>query len=121
MSKEIGLRTRFGGNLYIKDSDVRSAVFRDKDKSKTSSLNDIWDKIKDWFFGTNLVEAKELLAQLYAPEASDVDRVKSYMALRELVGEGFRDRFSVKPEPFGYSLMIDYGGYLLPYCHTLTV
>src|SRR5690606_29252163 len=121
MSKEIGLRTRFGGNLYIKDSDVRSAIFRNEEKSKPSSLTDIWDRIKDWFFGTNLVEAKEHLAQLYAPEASDAERVRSYMALKELVGEWFRDRFAVKPGPFGYSLIIDYGDYLLPYCYSLTI
>ncbi len=107
--------------MYIKDSDVRSAIFRNEEKSKPSSLTDIWDRIKDWFFGTNLVEAKEHLAQLYAPEASDAERVRSYMALKELVGEGFRDRFAVKPEPFGYSLIIDYGDYLLPYCHSLTI
>lgn len=121
MTKEIGLRTRFGGNLYIKDTEIRSAVFRNEKKSGSSSLSSILDKTKDWFFGTNLVEAKEHLARLHKPGASDAERVKSFLALRNLVGEGFRDRFVVKPEPFGYSLIIDYGNYQLPYCHSLTI
>lgn len=121
MTNVLGVPSRFGCNLYIKDSDIQKAVFRHEASTNSSSLTDIWERIKDWFFGTNLVEAKRHLMQLYTPTASDADRVASYRALKDLVGDGFRDRFVEKVEPFGYSRTIDYGDYLPPYHHTVMI
>src|SRR5690606_31920 len=75
----------------------------------------IWDKIKDWFFGTNIVEAKNHLTTLYNPNASVRDRLISYNALRDMVGDGYRNRFVEKTDATGHTLSIVYGDDLPPY------
>lgn len=73
MTTPLGLSTRFGGTVHINDKDIAKASLRHEGKANTFDV--IWDKIKDWFFGTNIVEAKNHLATLYTPNASVRERL----------------------------------------------
>jgi len=122
MSTFVSLPTRFGGSLNISVSDAASLAVRSASgTSGTTTLAKIWDRIKDWFLGTHSVEAKEYLAQLYAPEVSDEGRLSSFQELKKLAGPAFQDRFSIEPQHFGYALHIDYGSELQAYHHEITI
>lgn len=115
MTTPLGLSTRFGGTVHINDKDIAKASLRHEGKANTFDV--IWDKIKDWFFGTNIVEAKNHLATLYTPNASVRDRLISYNALRDMVGEGYRDRFVETTDATGHTISIVYGDDLPPYSY----
>ncbi|CAM2157050.1 protein of unknown function [Pararobbsia alpina] len=62
-------------------------------KSAKTFVERIWDKVVDYFCGTCREEAKQCLAVLYSPHEADNLRLESYYRLRDLAGEGFKDRF----------------------------
>jgi len=103
----LGVPGRFG-ELTITRSDVK-ALQATRCGCGTTGLDRVWDKIKDWFFNTKLVEAKLHLQVLYDPDALFTQRAESYFALKSLVGPAYLDRFSETTEDFGYSMNIQFG------------
>ncbi|KZL03330.1 MULTISPECIES: hypothetical protein [unclassified Pseudovibrio] len=55
----------------------------------------LWDKIVDWFCGTDRVTAKKLTFDLYSPGVTDQSKVKAFEQLRELAGANYQDNFKV--------------------------
>ncbi|KZK95382.1 hypothetical protein PsAD46_00386 [Pseudovibrio sp. Ad46] len=55
----------------------------------------LWDKIVDWFCGTDRVTAKKLTFDLYSPSVTDQNKVKAFEQLRELAGANYQDNFKV--------------------------
>lgn len=121
MATVLGVPTRFGGELTINRSDVKSIQTSEGLNSVGMRLQHIWDRIKDWFCNTNLVEAKQQLSVLYSPDASTSEKADSYFKLMDLVGEGYRDRFKVQPEAFGFSTSINYGDGVTPYSQSIVL
>jgi hypothetical protein len=108
--------------VNISVSDAASVASRSASgTSATTTLAKIWDTIKDWFLGTNVAEAKQHLAQLYAPDASHSDRFASFQELKRLAGPAFQDRFSLLPQAFGYALEINLGRDLASYHHGIAI
>lgn len=100
------------GEFGITQADIRRAQ---KPDTLAARLDRIWDKITDWFLGTNYTEAKRHLRVLYDADASPEAKAESFFRLKSLAAPAYQDRFSVAVEPFGYALRIDYGGRLDPY------
>lgn len=55
----------------------------------------LWDKIVDWFCGTDRVTAKKLAFDLFSPGVTDHNKVKAFEQLRELAGANYQDNFKV--------------------------
>src|SRR5690554_2946940 len=115
----LGVPGRFG-ELTITRSDVK-ALQATRCGCGTTGLDRVWDKIKDWFFNTKLVEAKLHLQVLYDPDALFTQRAESYFALKSLVGPAYLDRFSETTEDFGYSMNIQFGDGLEPFSESVTL
>lgn len=113
MTTVLGVPGRFG-ELTITRSDVKALQATGCGCGPTS-LDRVWDKIKDWFCNTKLVEAKRHLQVLYSPYATFLQKGESYFALKALVGPAYLDRFSEEAEAFGYSLNIQFGEGLEPF------
>ncbi|MEG1768520.1 MAG: hypothetical protein RR311_08645, partial [Comamonas sp.] len=69
----------------------------------------IWDKISDFFCGTQREEAKKHLFDLFSPDIADKQKIKAFSALKDLAGDGYKDRFqhSVEGNRETYALMLD--------------
>ncbi len=94
MSVGLGLEGAWA-NTFVSEKDiqtVKSASDRDHIGSAASRL---WDKIADWFSGTDRVGAKKLVFDLYSPSVSDHDKIESFQLLREKVGAKFKDEFQI--------------------------
>lgn len=120
MAVVLGVPGRFG-ELSLHRSDIKSVREPHDPASIGSRVERIWDRIKDWFCGSRLIEAKEHLAVLYAPDATSLKKAESYFRLKELVGAGYSDRFSEKTEAFGFSVNINFGEGLEAYSHSIAV
>lgn len=73
-----------------------------------SGLSRIWDKVCDWFCSTNRAEAKQCLFDLYADPASTTakDKLDSFLRLRDLVGEDYKDRFQLEEDDDGFTFKL---------------
>ena len=106
------------GDMQVSKSDIHDAQ---KCNTLSAKLSRIWDRITDWFLGTNYVQAKDNLAVLYNAEASPREKAESFFNLKALASHAYQDRFVVTNEPYGYSLQIKYGGGLEPYACSVQI
>lgn len=82
---------------YSIDSAAIKEIKSASDKEKIGSVaSRIWDKIADWFCGTDRTEAKKCLFDLYSEKTSILEKVQSFNRLRDLAGSGYQDRFSTE-------------------------
>src|SRR5690625_241186 len=66
----------------------------------------VWDRIVDWFCGTKRTEAKKLYFDACnIPVAAQ--RASSFLALRELAGEGYRGNFRITQNDTATQYVID--------------
>lgn len=95
MSVSLGLEgTRASTIISEKDfQTIKSASDRDHIGNAASRL---WDRIADWFSGTDRTEAKKLAFDLYSPSVTDQNKVKAFDQLREMAGAKFKDEFQTK-------------------------
>jgi len=119
MATVLGIQGRFF-DISLNPSDIKAASAGQSDRpSIARTIERIWDTIKDWFCRTNVREAKSHLFTLYDPSATDRDKAVAYFALKNLVGGGYVDRFTVEMMPFGYELRIDYGSGIPSFTHSV--
>ncbi len=93
----------------ISASDI-ATVKNATDRDSIGSLGSrIWDKISDFFCGTQREEAKKHLFDLFSPDIADKQKIKAFSALKDLAGDGYKDRFqhSVEGNRETYALMLD--------------
>lgn len=55
----------------------------------------LWDKVVDWFCGTDREAAKKLVFDLYDPRVTDEKKYDAFQNLRALAGANFTDNFSI--------------------------
>lgn len=55
----------------------------------------LWDSVTDWFCGTNKAEAIRLLFDISSGSTSNSTKVNSFYALKELAGDGYKNRFMI--------------------------
>lgn len=69
----------------------------------------LWDKISDFFCGTQRQEAKKILLDLFLPGTIDAHKIQSFFALKDLAGDGYKDHFrhSIEGNKETYTLMLD--------------
>jgi hypothetical protein len=119
MATVLGVPGRFG-EVAITRSDVK-AIKEAGCRCTTTALDRVWDRVKDWFCNTKLVEAKLHLQVLYDPDASVIQKTESYFALKSMVGPAYVSRFAEENEDFGFSLNIDFGSDLEPYSSSVVL
>ncbi|WP_159917671.1 hypothetical protein [Pantoea sp. 18069] len=93
----------------ISASDI-AAVKNASDREKIGgTLSRVWDKISDMFLGTDRAQAKKCLFDLYLPNTSDAQKIKSFLTLQSLAGDGYKDRFqhTVENGMETYALLLD--------------
>lgn len=85
---------------------IKNASEREKIGSLASR---IWDKISDFFCGTDREQAKKYLFDLYSPATPDTQKIQCFFALQGLAGGGVQDRFqhSVENGKETYALLLD--------------
>lgn len=94
MSVGLGLEGAWA-NTTISEKDIqtiKSASDRDHIGNVAGRL---WDKIADWFSGTDRAGAKKLVFDLYSPSVTDRDKIESFQLLREKVGAKYKDEFHI--------------------------
>jgi len=71
----------------------------------------VWEKVADWFCGTDRTEAKKCVFDLLSPTTSDAVKIKSFETLKNLSGAGYQDRFlqTESSEKKTYSLNFETG------------
>ena len=62
-------------------------------KGHRSLLSEIWDKIVDWFCGTQKVKAKQLLEKFCSGRTHDAVRIESFKELKKLASEAHKSNF----------------------------
>ncbi len=85
---------------------VKNASEREKIGNLASR---IWDKISDFFCGTDREQAKKYLFDLYSPATPDTQKIKAFFTLQSLAGGGYQDRFlhSMAQGKETYALLLD--------------
>jgi hypothetical protein len=80
-----------------------------QDIQSAKSVDDVsstWDKIADWFCGTNKEEAKKLLFDVYNQSGTD-ERISSFSHLRDLASPAYKRNFDIEITHEGIKLSID--------------
>ncbi|MET4576044.1 hypothetical protein [Ottowia thiooxydans] len=96
-------------------ADSKAAVERGLDRDHVGNVfNRVFDKIVDWFSGTNHAEAKRCLFDLCSPDSTGTQKYTAFKTLQSLTGESYKKNFFIDD---GYSdgtrvctLNIDIGG-----------
>lgn len=72
----------------------------------------LWDKISDFFCGTNRQETKKCLLDLFLPGTIDAHKIQSFFALKDFAGDGYKDHFRhcIEGNKETYTLMLDRHG-----------
>ncbi|SFT78730.1 hypothetical protein SAMN05444141_103384 [Pseudovibrio denitrificans] len=98
MSSSVGLdTTRIHPQISAGDlQSIKGASDREHIGNPATRL---WDKIVDWFCGTDRVNAKKLVFDLYSPSVTDQNKVKAFEQLREIAGANFQENFKVYDGP----------------------
>jgi hypothetical protein len=87
----LSINQLFSSNISSSDIDV---VKKSEDREAIGNfVNRLFDKVADWFCGTNRVEAKKYIFDLFSPAISDAVKIESFEALKNLAGAGYQDRF----------------------------
>lgn len=85
------------GQINISRADIDSVKHAADRDNIGSRFDRLWDKVADWFCGTNREEAKKCLHDLFSPDLPVSEKVKSFETLKELAGGGYHDRFLSEP------------------------
>lgn len=85
---------------------IKNASSRDKIGNIVSR---VLDRMADWFCGTQRAEVKKHLFDMYSPTSTDQVKISGFLALQELAGEGYKDRFQSSREngQERYTLQLD--------------
>ncbi len=98
MSSPVGMNTtQINPHITAQDVEtIKAASDRDHIGNLATRL---WDKIADWFYGTDRVEAKKLVFDLYSSGVTDQNKIKAFEQLREMAGANYKDNFRVYDGP----------------------
>ena len=75
-------------NVHISTNELNQI-----NKGHRSLLSEIWDKIVDWFCGTQKVKAKKLLEKFCSGQTHDAVRIESFKELKKLASEAYKRNF----------------------------
>ena len=73
---------------------IKTASDRD---SIGSYIDRIYDKVKDWFCGTQHAEVKKHIFDLYSPNTTHAQKTEAFQNLKNMTGHGYKDRFTESP------------------------
>ncbi|WP_068080867.1 hypothetical protein [Polycladidibacter stylochi] len=101
-------------NTEINTSDIRN-IAKSTDRDHVgSSASRLWDKMVDWFCGTDRAEAKKLVFDMVSPRSQTSRKVDAFMQLSEIATGGIRNNFTVHEDALSKSYRIsDQGNVLL--------
>ncbi len=76
---------------------VKASVERGSDRDHIGSMvSRAFDRIADWFCGTNHSEVKQCLFDIYSPDSSENQKYQAFDRLRTLAGDGHADKFVLR-------------------------
>lgn len=83
------------GNLINRTIDLREmAAIRSV--SSRDAVSSVWERIVDWFCGSNKHAAQMALYDLFHVDCSAVEKLASFTKLRNLAGDAFKNQFSLE-------------------------
>ncbi|HGJ5857642.1 hypothetical protein [Arsenophonus nasoniae] len=102
MSLSIQGHTLFSFNRTLSHEDLNRAI--DSSSKEEATQIGIWDKIKDWFCGTNTSEALEKIYELtHSNDEPDTEsilkKVTAFYQLKEMAYPVYQDRFQASITP----------------------
>lgn len=80
-------------HLSIERADLLH-VHRATNRDEAVSL---YDRVSDWFCGTQKAEATRLLFDVYSRNTPTQTKVDSFYALKALAGDNYKNRFMIEP------------------------
>ena len=96
-------------NLTISDRDIEIIKNANDREHIDSRCNRIWEKIVDWFCGTNRAEAKKLLFDILSKGKDDQKKESSFNRLRQLASPAYQDNFKICEINIGTEFTIHLG------------
>jgi hypothetical protein len=95
------------GPVSLATQDVQN-VRQANDRNHIGSIfSRAWDKVADWFCNTNRTEAKKCLFDLYSERATHGQKVESFLALKNMAGADYQNRFLIEESETGVRYTLD--------------
>lgn len=87
--------------LQLSSTDVNTVKASTDRNLIGSRISHLWDRLMDYICSTNRVEAKQYLFDMFSQTTTDLNKIESFKALAQLVGDGFQGKFEAATDDDG--------------------
>lgn len=87
--------------LHLSSTDVNTVKASTDRNLIGSRISHLWDRLMDYICNTNRIEAKQYLFDMFSQTTTDLNKIESFKALAQLVGDGFQGKFEAATDDDG--------------------